>query len=365
MTGRPMTLVLAGGGTGGHVIPAIAVAEEIARRGGRASFVGTADRLEARLVPAAGFPIDFISVRPLRGKGPAGAVRGALSVPRAAIASARLLRRIRPDAVLGVGGYVAGPVVLAAKLMRVPTAVLEQNATVGFSNRIVARFVDRAFVTYEETAGAFPAGAVEITGNPVKGSILAAARAPRPARGERLRLLVMGGSQGARTIDESVPGAVAGSGAGGRVEVVHQCGRGRCAEVLEAYRAGGIAARTVEFIDDTAAAYAAADLVIARAGATTVAELTAMGLPAVLVPYPHHADRQQEKNAAPMRRAGAAAVLDEKAPAFPGELAAAIRGLLLDPGRLEAAARASAALGRADAAGRIADGLERLAGAKP
>ncbi len=362
MSADRLTVVLAGGGTGGHVIPAIAVAEEIARRGGAARFVGTADRLEARLVPAAGFAIDFIDVRPLRGKGPAGALRGAASVPRAVVKSIALLRRAAPGAVLGVGGYVAGPVVLAAKMLRIPTAVLEQNATVGFANKVVARLVDRAFITYEETAGAFPRRAVELTGNPVKGSILAASEAPRtPSRG-RVRVLVMGGSQGARTIDESVPSAIAGGGLRDRVEVLHQCGKGRRDQVAGAYAAAGVEARVVEFIDDTAGAYADADLVVARAGATTIAELTVMGLPAVLVPYPHHADRQQEKNAAPMKRAGAAAVLDETSPSYQAQLEGALGRLASDAEALAVAARASGSLGRKDAARRIVDGLERLAG---
>jgi UDP-N-acetylglucosamine--N-acetylmuramyl-(pentapeptide) pyrophosphoryl-undecaprenol N-acetylglucosamine transferase len=360
MTGRPLKAVLTGGGTGGHVIPAIAVAEEITARGGEARFVGTAGRLEATLVPKAGFPIDFIDVRPLRGGGAKGALRGAASVPGAVLRSLALLRRLRPDVVLGVGGYVAGPVVLAAKLLRLATAILEQNATVGFSNRAVARLVDRAFVTYEATLAAFPRGRAELTGNPVRRAILEARARPRVPRRDRARLFVMGGSQGALAIDTRVPAAVDAAGLSGEVSVLHQCGKGRRDAVAAAYAAIGATAEIVEFVDDTASAYLAADLVVARAGATTVSELTAMGLPAVLLPYPHHADRQQEKNAAPMRAAGAAFVLDEKSTGV-DELAAAIGGLVRDAGALAAAAAASAALGRPDAAGRIVDGLERLA----
>jgi UDP-N-acetylglucosamine--N-acetylmuramyl-(pentapeptide) pyrophosphoryl-undecaprenol N-acetylglucosamine transferase len=361
MSRDALQVVLAGGGTGGHVIPAIAVAEEISRRGGVARFVGTADRLEARLVPQAGFEIDFIEIRPLRGKGAAGVVRGVASVPGATIRAVSLLRRIAPDVVLGVGGYVAGPVVLAAKLSRVPTAILEQNATVGFSNRVVARLVDRAFVTYEETITAFPRGRAEITGNPVKRAILEAREKPKRSGRGRPRMLVMGGSQGALAIDTRVPAALGVAELGGSVDVLHQCGVGRRDSVAGEYAKHGVDAIVVEFIDDTAAAYLDADLVIARSGATTVAELEAMGIPAVLIPYPHHADRQQEKNAAPMRRAGAAIVLDELATGT-DELAAAIRGLLCDAPALAAAAAAAAALGRPDAARRIVDGLERLAG---
>jgi len=363
MSGPRLTVVLAGGGTGGHVIPAIAVAEEITCRGGEARFVGTADRLEARLVPNAGFRIDFIEVRPLRGAGAFGVLRGAASLPAAVLRSIALLKEIEPDVVLGVGGYVAGPVVLAAKFLRKPTAILEQNATVGLSNRAVAHLVDRAFVTYEETMRAFPQRRVELTGNPVKRAILEARDKPRRPRRGRPRLLVMGGSQGALAIDTRVPEAVGEAGLAGAVEVLHQCGVGRRDSVAAKYATRGIDAVVVEFIDDTASAYLDADLVVARSGATTVSEITAMGLPAVLIPYPHHADRQQEKNAAPMRCAGAAIVLDEKSTGV-GELADAVRGLLCDESALASAAAASAALGRPDAARRITDGLERLAGAR-
>ncbi|MDD5307093.1 MAG: undecaprenyldiphospho-muramoylpentapeptide beta-N-acetylglucosaminyltransferase [Deltaproteobacteria bacterium] len=364
MSGRGLRVVLAGGGTGGHVIPALAVAGEIVRRGGEARFVGTRGRLEERLVPAAGFGIDFIEVRPLSGVGLTGAALGAAFVPVALARSAALLHRIRPDAVLGVGGYVAGPVVLAASLTGIPAAVLEQNAAVGLTNRLLRRFVRRAFVSYEETVAEFPRGRAELTGNPVGRPILdaAAARSGDEVR-ERVSIVVMGGSQGARAIDERVPAAMAEAGLGKGVSVLHQAGVGREEEVRAAYAAAGIEARVVTFIDDTAGAYRGADLVVARAGATTVAELTVMGLPAVLLPYPHHADRQQHRNAEPMRRAGAAVVLDELETGV-AELAAAISELAKDGVRRAAAAAAALALGHPDAATRIVDGLERLAGGR-
>lgn len=362
MSAAAPSVVLAGGGTGGHVIPALAIAEEIIRRGGTAHFVGTSDRLEARLVPQAGFEIDFIKARPLAGGGIGGLALGLGSAPFSAARSAKLLRRLRPDVVIGVGGYVAGPVVLAAWLLRLPTAVLEQNATVGLANRILARIVTRAFVTYDATAGAFPDGRVEVTGNPVKSSIIEAAKKKSPANDHQgpVRVLVMGGSQGALAIDTRVPQAMARAELGGRVRVLHQCGKGRDQEVLERYRSAGIEARTVDFIDDTAGAFCETDLVVARAGATTVSELTVMGLPAVFLPYPHHQDRQQFKNAAPMVDAGAAVVLDEKQTGI-DELADAIGRFVGDTGARLRAARAAADLGRPDAAPRIVDGLFAIA----
>ncbi len=355
-------IVLAGGGTGGHVIPAIAVAEEIVRRGGRARFVGTEDRLEARLVPKAGFDIDFIRVRPLAGGGAGKIILGLGAVPMAVLRSISLLRKIKPDAVLGVGGYVAGPVVLAGWLIGVPTALLEQNATVGLTNKLLARVVHRAFVSYEETLDAFPSGKAELAGNPVKQSILDAASSPteRPS-GEPVRIVVMGGSQGATAIDERVPKALALLDMSAAIVVTHQCAAGHEPTVEAAYREGGIHAEVVPFIDDMAAAYSGADLVIARSGATTVSELTVMGLPAVLLPYPHHRDRQQHRNAEPMRQRGAAQVLDETLTGV-SEMTEAIKRFVCDPSQRKKAAAASAALGRPDAAKTIVDHLENAVG---
>jgi UDP-N-acetylglucosamine--N-acetylmuramyl-(pentapeptide) pyrophosphoryl-undecaprenol N-acetylglucosamine transferase len=358
-------VVIAGGGTGGHVIPAIALAEEIVRRGGTARFVGTRGRLEERLVPEAGFDIDYIEVKPLVAGGIAGTLRGLAFVPLALFHSTRLLRKLGPDAVIGVGGYVAGPVVMGARLSGIPAALLEQNATVGLTNRLLSRFVTRAFVAYEETAKAFGGGIAELTGNPVRRPILDAAekrRAAAPATSARrkVRVLVMGGSQGASAIDDRVPRAVARSGLAKRVTVVHQCCHGQEPAVRKMYADAGITAEVVPFIDDTAAAYGACDLVIARAGATTVSELTVMGLPAILIPYPHHKDHQQALNAEPMRRAGAAVVLDEET-AGEETLSSVIAAFVRDGKKRREAAEASYRLGRRDAAERIADGLEALA----
>jgi UDP-N-acetylglucosamine--N-acetylmuramyl-(pentapeptide) pyrophosphoryl-undecaprenol N-acetylglucosamine transferase len=358
-------IVLAGGGTGGHVIPAIAVAEEIVRRGGQARFVGTEDRLEARLVPEAGFDIDFIRVRPLAGGKAGQIIVGLGAVPMAVLRSIFLLRKLKADAVLGVGGYVAGPVVLAGWLIGRPTALLEQNATVGLTNKLLARVVHRAFVSYEETLDAFPPGKAELAGNPVKQSILDAASSPREKQsGEPVRIVVMGGSQGAHAIDERVPQALALLNDSDTIGVTHQCAAGHEQTVKATYRKAGITAEVVPFIDDMAAAYAAADLVIARSGATTVSELTVMGLPAVLLPYPHHADKQQQRNAEPMRKRGAAEVLDETVTGVP-EMAEAIKRFVRDPSLRKKAATASASLGRPDAAKTIVDHLENAVGGTP
>ncbi len=362
MMSRSLSVILAGGGTGGHVIPAIAIAEEIVRQGGSARFVGLESRIEARLVPQAGFGIDFITVHPLTGGGAKHVVRGLSSVPVAVYRSAGVLRRNKPDAVIGVGGYVAGPVVLSARLLGIPTALHEQNATVGLTNKILSRLVNRAFISYEETARDFPDGKVEFTGNPVKQSILDAAKQRAEKEdGDTFNIVVMGGSQGALAIDDRVPAALTLAKLAGEITVLHQCGKGREEKVLSAYRAAGIDAEVVPFIEDMAAAYLKADLVVARAGATTVAELTVMGLPAVLLPYPHHADRQQERNAEPMRRTEAAVVLNEKLTGA-SEMADAIGYFASDKERLYRTGRAAASLGRPDAARGVVAGLKRLVG---
>jgi UDP-N-acetylglucosamine--N-acetylmuramyl-(pentapeptide) pyrophosphoryl-undecaprenol N-acetylglucosamine transferase len=347
------------------VIPAIALAEEIVRRGGRARFVGTRDRLEARLVPQAGFEIDFIRVRPLAGDGAGKVLLGLGAIPMAVLRSIFLLRKLMADAVLGVGGYVAGPVVLAGRLIGIPTALLEQNATVGLTNKLLARAVHRAFVSYEETLDAFPGGKAELTGNPVKQSILDAASQPEEKKpGGPVRIVAMGGSQGALAIDERVPRALVQCGVSDAVVVTHQCAAGHEQMVQEAYRDGGIIAEVVPFIDDMAAVYAGADLVIARSGATTVSELTVMGLPAVLLPYPHHGDNQQQRNAEPMRQRGAAVVLDENLTGVP-EMAQAINKFIGDSAHRRNAAAASASLGRPEAAKAIVDRMENAIGGAP
>ncbi len=360
MSDRGLKIILAGGGTGGHVIPAIAIADEAVDRGNEVGFVGTSDRIEARLVPGAGYPIDFVAARPLAGGGVDRKIKGLAHAPVSVIGSMKLLRRLAPNVVIGVGGYVAGPVVLGARLMGIPTALLEQNATVGLSNKILARLVRRAFVSYESAMQAFPAKRVELTGNPVKRSILEAAGKPRaPGRG-KVRVLVMGGSQGALAIDSMIPQAMSVARLGGEAQVLHQCSKGRNGQVESEYERAGVTAEVVDFIDDTASAFLNTDLVVARAGATTVSELTVMGLPAVFLPYPHHADLQQEKNAAPMNDAGAAVIFKEKETTL-RELADAIARFVRDSDYRERAAKASLALGRPDAARRVVDGLMKIA----
>ena len=357
-------ILLAGGGTGGHIFPAISVAEEAVRRGGSVHFVGTADRMESKLVPAAGFTIEYIDVRPLVGGDVKQVMDGLISIPGAVKHASKLVKEYNPHVVVGVGGYVAGPVVLAAKLLGKPTALMEQNATLGLTNRLLSRIVSRAFVAYEETMKSFPEGRAELTGNPLRKSIIDAARERRNHSKDSnapVHIVVMGGSQGARAIDKLIPEAISTTVIEREISVLHQCGEGNEAEVRTHYEAGPIRAEVVRFIEDVAIELLKADLVIARSGATTISEITAMGLPAILLPYPHHTDRQQEKNAEPMRRAGAALVFDENQ-TDATEIAEAISELLGSPERLDEASKSSSELGRLDAAQHVVNGLFGLTG---
>lgn len=365
-----MRLLIAGGGTGGHLFPGIAVAEEARRRGGEVRFVGTARGLEARAVPAAGFPLETLDVTGLKRMGAAAFAKGLARLPRALWAARGILARCAPDAVLGVGGYASGPLVLAAALLRVPTAIQEQNSVPGFTNRALGRFVRRVFTAYDDAAAFFPARKVELVGNPIRAAFARAAPAAPTATAPSNdaatappRVLVLGGSQGARAVNDAVLGAAAIlRDRDALPAIVHQAGAADEVRCADRYRALGLGDRAITrgFIDDMPAAYAAADLVVARAGALTLAELAATARPAILIPLPTAADDHQTRNARACERAGAAVVLPQTG-ATPAALADTIAALLAAPTRLAAMRDAAARLARPDAAARICDALERLA----
>jgi UDP-N-acetylglucosamine--N-acetylmuramyl-(pentapeptide) pyrophosphoryl-undecaprenol N-acetylglucosamine transferase len=351
-----MRLVIAGGGTGGHLFPGVAVAEEARARDPAAEilFVGTERGIEARVLPKLGWPVSYIQASGLKTVGWRGSLLGVVRVPRALWQSRRILQQFRPDCVLGVGGYASGPVVLAAALGRIPTAILEQNSIPGLANKILGRFVRAVFLTFDETRRFFKPRRVLMTGNPIRRALrdqLLGAGTTGAGR----HVFCFGGSLGARAVNcLMVDAAVA---LGGAIDLVHQTGRDEKDAIAARYAAAGIAADVRDFIDDMAAEYARADLVIARAGATTIAELTAVGRPAILIPYPFAADNHQERNAQALADAGAALVL-RQADLDGAKLAAAIRGLLDDRERLGRMAAAMRALARPDAAGAIVEWLE-------
>jgi UDP-N-acetylglucosamine--N-acetylmuramyl-(pentapeptide) pyrophosphoryl-undecaprenol N-acetylglucosamine transferase len=354
---RPAILV-AGGGTGGHVFPAVAVAEAmLAMADVEVVFCGTKRGVEARVVPARGWRLELVDAEPMKGGGAARAVRGAFVAARAMARSVRIVRSVRPRAVLSVGGYAAGPVTLAAALLGVPVAVLEPNNVVGLANRLLAPFARRAYVAWDETAARFRAGTRRAFGVPLRAGF-----GPRPyvALGTR-RVLVLGGSQGAAALNERMPEAVARLADVEGLEVTHQAGRDRDGAVRAAYETHRAKRVTVvPFIDDVARALAEADLVVARSGAGSVAELTAVGRAAILVPFPHAADDHQARNAEALARAGGAVCVRQEA-ADPARLAREISRLLGDDAARIAMAEASRACGKPGAARDVAADLLELA----
>ena len=357
-----MRILVAGGGTGGHVFPGIAIAEEVVMRHPRndAVFVGTPRGLEAQVVPAAGFPIELIDVKGLKGKGALGALRNLFLLPRAAWRSLGILRRWRPDVVVGVGGYASGPVVLMAWLLGIPTAVQEQNAVAGLTNRLLGRIVKAAFTAFPEAAANFPRDKVQQLGNPIRRQLLDNFMHPS-AEHERTRLLVFGGSQGAHALNMRVVEALPHlADLRDRIAIIHQTGARDREQVEKGYRACGFVPDVRDFITDMSRAYAEADLVVCRAGATTLAELTVCKKPSILVPFPAAADNHQVRNALSLSIAGAATMIEERD--LTGELLAQeIRAILADPARRERMSRAAGRLGSPAAAREIADVFGQLA----
>jgi UDP-N-acetylglucosamine--N-acetylmuramyl-(pentapeptide) pyrophosphoryl-undecaprenol N-acetylglucosamine transferase len=345
----------------------VALAEELSARGGHeVLFVGTARGIEARVVPREGYQLELIDVAGLKGGGIGGMVRGMARLPKAMVQSLGILKRWKPDVVVGVGGYASGPLVLAAAMTGRKTAILEQNSVPGVTNRMLGKVVGAVFASFEASRSFFPDKKVQMLGNPIRRQMRDALTGTGTGTGAGTnaalqQLLVCGGSQGAHAVNEIVTEAMVLLQQEGRApRLVHQTGTSDRAAVEERYRAAGVQADVREFIDDMAGAYRAADLVVGRAGATTIAELTAIGRPAILIPFPQAADDHQTVNARALEEAGAA-LLFAQSDLTPRILANAIAGLMLDQGRRRAMAAASQALGRPDAARAIVDALEEMA----
>ncbi len=356
-------VIVAGGGTGGHLFPGIAVVEELRRREPdvEVTFVGTAKGIEARVLPERGERLELIDVAPLKGRTSAELMRSLMMLPGACSQAFGLVGRLEPDLVLGVGGYASGPMLLAAAARGVPTAILEQNAHVGLTNRLLAPLTGRAYVAWEEARAQIGQRRARLLGNPVRRAFVDAARAalsdPDGFEARSRKILVLGGSQGAKVLNEVVPTALAQLDLASRgITVVHQTGAAMQGAVEARYRELGVPAEVVSFVDDMARAYATATLVIARAGATTLAELCAIGRPSILVPYPFAADDHQARNAEALERAGAAISIRESA--LSAEvLAERARALLHDAGARKHMAESARAHGRPDAAAAIVDDL--------
>lgn len=347
-----MNWVVAGGGTGGHVTPALALAERIRERGDDVLVMGGRLGLESRLVPEAGFELVTLPARQIMGRG-LGARIAALPVLLGACAAAwRVLGRRRTQRVISVGGYASVPAVAAAALRRVPIALVEPNAVPGRANRAAARFATRIFTGFDNAAAALSPRAVT-TGIPLRRSLVETFRggSPRRTPAPPFHLLVFGGSQGARQINEALI-AIAPQLDPERVEIFHQSGAADRERVAAAYTAQGIPAEVVAFEPDMPGRYRWADLAVCRSGALTVAELTLAGLASLLVPYPYAADDHQRANAQALAQVGAARLLDAR-PLEPDALFAALRALLEAPQELASMSSRAASLARPDAAERI------------
>jgi UDP-N-acetylglucosamine--N-acetylmuramyl-(pentapeptide) pyrophosphoryl-undecaprenol N-acetylglucosamine transferase len=355
-------MIIAGGGTGGHLFPGIAIAEEFLGRdpAHRVLFIGTDRGLEKKILGELGFPLRTLKVEGLQGRGTGRILVSLLKIPGSLLASFRLLRAFQPSVVVGVGGYASGPTVLAARLMGLKTAIAEQNAFPGLTNRILGRFVDRIFVTFLASERWFPTGRTRVTGNPIRAAFLAD-QTKTGKRDPRFTLLIFGGSQGAHAINRIVMDALGSlEHLKDQIRFIHQTGEKDREAVAGAYQERGFAAEVSPFILDMAGAYRAADLLLCRAGATSIAEITAGGKAAVLIPFPFAVNDHQTQNAEVLARAGAAEMIPEKG--LDGwRLAAVIERLCRHPEEIKRMEKASASLGNVRAAAAIVDGCLELA----
>ncbi|MBV9496532.1 MAG: undecaprenyldiphospho-muramoylpentapeptide beta-N-acetylglucosaminyltransferase [Acidobacteria bacterium] len=358
------TLMVAGGGTGGHIYPAIAIAREFLARDAsrRVTFVGTQRGLEKTIVPKAGFPLEFIDVGGLKGKGPVDLIKNLFRLPLGFVQAWKLVGKHRPSVVLGVGGYSSGPVLLAAKLRGIPTIVHESNAYPGLTNRLLARFVSVVAVGFEEALGRMKAKNGVVTGNPIRAEFFLTSN-QQPATSNRRRLLIFGGSQGSRVINNAMTAALMFlARMKDELEIVHQTGPHDLDTVQAAYRASAFAsARVVPYLDPMADEIAAADLVVSRAGAMTVGELAAAGRPSVFIPFAAATNNHQELNARVVEKAGGGVVITE-ADLTPERLAAAIADILGDAQKARHMGEAAGGLAVPDATKKIVDYIEKIEG---
>lgn len=356
-----MRALIAAAGTGGHIYPGIAVAKEILRRDPQSQvrFVGTARGLETKLVPQAGFELSIIDSTGLKNVSAVARLRGLAVLPRSFGAARRVIKEFRPDIVIGAGGYVSGPVLLTAAVMSFPTLIMESNALPGMTNRTLARFVDRAAVSFEAALPFFRGKGV-VTGNPVRREFFEIAAKPREAG--RFSVLVFGGSQGARAINEAMIGALPQlEHLRSELWITHQTGEADFERIKQAYVASGWEkqADVRRYIDDMVVSFANADLVICRAGATTTAELIAAGKASIMIPFPLAADDHQRKNAEALVAKGAAKMILQK-DLTPGSLAKEIGDLVRRPDEVIKMEAASRGLARGDAAAAVVNLIEEL-----
>ena len=356
-----MRIVIAGGGTGGHLFPGIAIAEEFLKRDDktRIIFIGTKKGIESKLLGQLGYELREIDIEGVSGRGGKALVRGAYQIPQSMLQSGRILKQFRPHIVFGVGGYASGPAVLTAHFMRIPTAIAEQNAIPGITNRILGNFVNKIFVTYAQTRTYFPQAKVILSGNPVRAAFVME-RSKEKEKKDYWQLLVFGGSQGAEAINKSIIDILPQlQNMKNKIHVLHQTGSRQLEDIKKAYEQFGIQAKVTPFIVDMAGAYAEADLIICRAGATSLAEITAAGKAAILIPYPWATNDHQLKNAQALAAEGAALMIPERELSG-GKLFGAIENLLRDEEKLRQMEKNSLRMSKVDSAATIVDNCIKL-----
>jgi len=354
-------LMIAGGGTGGHIYPAIAIAQEFIARDPkrRAVFVGTQYGLEKTIVPKAGFPVEFISVGGLKGKGGVDLIRNLARLPVGLAQAWGVVGKHKPNVVLGVGGYASGPVLLAARMQGIPTAIHEQNAFPGLANRLLAKFVKAVAVAFPDAGPRMKRADAVVTGNPIRKEFFEAKR--QPTTDNRQRLLIFGGSQGSHILNEAMIGALLFlARLKDRLSIVHQTGPKELDPVREAYRTSAFAdARVVPYLDPIVDEIATADLIVSRAGAMTIGELAAVGRAAILVPFAAATNNHQELNARVVEKAGGAVVITESQ-LSPEKLAMTITEILNDSARVARMGAAARSLAAPEATKKIVDLLEKI-----
>jgi UDP-N-acetylglucosamine--N-acetylmuramyl-(pentapeptide) pyrophosphoryl-undecaprenol N-acetylglucosamine transferase len=349
-----MRLLIAGGGTGGHLFPALAIARAVKDQVPQAKilFVGTRHGIETKIIPGTEYDIRFITTRGLRRTGLLNSLLGLLELPLGMMQSVSIIREFKPGFVLGVGGYASGPILLAAVLLRKPTAIQEQNSVMGTTNRILSRFVDRIFTSWEKTDPWTPPQKTICAGNPIRDDLLQDSL-PMDSH-DRFNILVFGGSRGAQSLNLAIAGNLdLLAPLADRVSVLHQTGEGAAEEVKAAYDAAGIKADVREFIHEMGPAYQWADMVVCRSGASTLAELTAIGKPAIVIPYPYAIGDHQTRNARVLESGGAVKMIRDQ-DLSNGSLVKEIRSMAENPVLLRDMAEKSRKFGRPDAARTIA-----------
>lgn len=349
-----MRVIIAAGGTGGHIFPGVAIAREFKQRDPATTilFVGTARGLESKIVPRAGFDLELINVGALKGVSIFERTKSLVGLPMSFVAALRILKRFKPDVVIGVGGYSSGPTLLMAALSRIPTMIVEPNAMPGFTNRVLARFIDAAALSFADAQKYFGSRGV-VTGNPVRVDF---ARLAKKQRTERLNVLIFGGSQGARAINDAVIGALPLlPSIRDRLSLTHQTGERDYETVRQGYANASFDDADVRpFIHDMADQYARADLLICRSGATTVAEVAAAGKAAIFIPFPFATDDHQRKNAEAFVRVGAGRMILQR-DLTPARVVKELNQLVENPGEIDRMEEASRGLGRADSTERAVD----------